>query len=284
MRGVYSAGSLLGLHAMGASALFDDVYATSAGAINSAYFLSGSGHLGADTYYRVLSDGRFMSWRRPWKFVDIDFLIDEVLTKLRPIQIDRVLASTTRLWIAVADFDTGASKLLCAQSAGYPLLTLIKAAVAIPVVYNRLVPLGAFRAFDAGISNPYPLREAIADGCSHILVLRSRAESHVPTPYSIWGRVLFACCFSRGNEALDLTLRNKPRVKAELMALAAGRTTIPGCDPAIAAVSPLDEAIHDTTQDTELLRRAMVSCARGVVEHLGLGEEQLEAWFRSERI
>src|ERR1041384_6310916 len=99
MRGAYTAGSLLGLHASGASALFDDVYATSAGAVNAAYFLSGAGHLGADTYYRVLCDGRFLDWRRPWKLVDIDFLIDEVFTRLRPMEAAAVLASPSRFWI-----------------------------------------------------------------------------------------------------------------------------------------------------------------------------------------
>src|SRR5258708_39150494 len=58
MRGVYTAGALLALHIMGLSNLFDNAYGTSAGAANTAHFLSGVGDLKVDSYYRVLADGR----------------------------------------------------------------------------------------------------------------------------------------------------------------------------------------------------------------------------------
>ena len=41
MRGVVSAGSLLALDQLGFRNVFDEVYATSAGGVNAAYFLSG---------------------------------------------------------------------------------------------------------------------------------------------------------------------------------------------------------------------------------------------------
>src|SRR4051794_25502615 len=56
MRGVYTAGALVALHIMGLWKLFDNAYGTSAGAANTAHFLSGAGHLKADSYYRVLAD------------------------------------------------------------------------------------------------------------------------------------------------------------------------------------------------------------------------------------
>ena len=283
MRGAYSAGSLLGLHAMGAATLFDDVYATSAGAVNSAYFLSGAGHQGADAYYRVLSDGRFLDWKRPWKIVDIDFLVDEVFTRLRPMQVERVMSSSTRFWIAVADFATAESVLLCAQTAGYPLLELLKAAVALPVGYNRLVPLGKIRAFDAGLCNPFPIREAIRD-CSHILVLLSRPEEYVSRPSPGWRKALFNLCFARGSQALLRSLTEAWRVGSESRALALGRTRSSEGDPAIATISPTNQAIRDTTQDVGLLRNELIRCARGTAEALGSGGAVVEDWIRTEQI
>ena len=283
MRGVYSAGSLLGLHAMGASAMFDDVYATSAGAVNAAYFLSGKGELGADAYYRVLADGRFLDWRRPWKLVDIDFLVDEVFTRLRPMHEDRVLASPSRFWIAVDDFATSRSLLLSAQTSGHPLFKLLKAAVALPIGYNRLVPLGPILGFDAGLSNPFPLRDAMAHGCTHIVVLLSRAAGHRSKPYAPWRRALFDWCFARGNRPLQQTLRNSWRVKNELRALATGHGWgMQG--PAIATICPSESVIEDTTQDRTLLRDELFRCARGTVRALALGQARLEEWIREERV
>src|SRR5690349_17309647 len=73
MRGVYTAGSLLALHIIGLWDLFDNAYGTSAGAANTAHFLSGVGDVKADTFYRILADGRFYNPRRLRKIVDIDF-------------------------------------------------------------------------------------------------------------------------------------------------------------------------------------------------------------------
>jgi predicted patatin/cPLA2 family phospholipase len=283
MRGVYSAGSLLGLHAMGASSAFDDVYATSAGAVNAAYFLSGKGELGADAYYRVLADGRFLDWKRPWKLVDIDFLVDEVFTRLRPMQVDAVLASRSRFWIAVDDFATSRTLLLSAQTAGYPLFALLKAAVALPIGYNRLVPLGPILGFDAGLSNPFPLRDAVAHGCTHILVLLSRAAGHRSKPYAPWRRMLFDWCFARGNRSLQQTLQNSWRVKNELRELATGHGAGVG-GPAIATICPSESLIEDTTQDRIVLRDELLRCARGTVRTLALGEARLEEWIREERV
>lgn len=283
MRGAYSAGALLGLHAMGTASLFDDVYATSAGAVNAAYFLSGAGHEGADAYYRVLSDGRFLDWKRPWKIVDIDFLTDEVFTKLRPIAVEQVMSSSTRLWIAVADFATARSVLLCAQTSGYPLLELLKAAVALPVGYNRLVPLGQLRAFDAGLCNPFPIHEAIRE-CSHLVVLLSRPEHFASKPSPGWRKAVFNLCFARGNPALRCLLTDAWRIGTESRALALGRTRSSEADPAIATICPTNQAIRDTTQDAALIRRELIGCARGMVHALGRGESVLEDWIQTGRI
>ena len=82
------------------------MYGTSAGAVNAAHFLSGVGHQKVDTYYRFLADGRFFNPRRWRKIIDIDFFVDQVLTTLRPVEVEQVLASPSTLWAAVADYET----------------------------------------------------------------------------------------------------------------------------------------------------------------------------------
>jgi predicted patatin/cPLA2 family phospholipase len=284
MRGIYTAGSLLGLHALGASQCFDDVYATSAGAVNAAYFLSGTGETGVDAYYRLLTDGRFFSLRRPWKVMDIDFLVDQVLDGLRPINHREVVASSTRFWVAVTDFVTAKPTLFCAQTAGFPLLQLLRAAVALPVFSNRLVRLGQVEAFDAAICNPFPIREAITDGATHVLVLLSRTEGHRELPRPFWQHLLFDSLFARGDARLSRMLRDSYVVTNELRALALGETRVPGFDPAIATLTPNNAVVGEATQRSELLRSELLRVARGTLRLFASSESKLEGWLASGRI
>src|SRR5688572_2937679 len=69
MRGVYSAGSLFALARLGCSEVFDTVYATSSGAVNAAYFVSGGANVGVGAYYEDLSARQFINPWRFWKMI-----------------------------------------------------------------------------------------------------------------------------------------------------------------------------------------------------------------------
>ena len=60
MRGVLSAGSLLGVDLLEFRDYFDAVYAVSAGSVNAAYFLSGQGIEGITVYFDDISSRRFI--------------------------------------------------------------------------------------------------------------------------------------------------------------------------------------------------------------------------------
>ncbi len=279
MRGVYTAGVLLGLHAMGTSALFDDVYGTSAGAVNGTHFVSGLGHLKADTYYRCLIDGRFFTPWRLNKVVDIDFLADEVWTRLRPVDVAHVMAAPARLWIAVADYATARPILYHAQGCGLPLLSVLKAAVAMPVLYNRLVPLGAVRGFDAGMYYPFPLQEAVGHGCTHLLVVTTRDLHHVSPPLPWWQWALFQLRFAHGNRAVMKMATDSHRVGNRLRDLAFGRQPPAPGGPAIATIYPVPPLVGPGCQDLTTLRSAVLDSARDTLALLGHPTAALDGWI-----
>src|SRR5690349_22905594 len=139
MRGVVSCAALMGLEELGMTGVFDEVYGASAGAANAAYFLAGQAAYATTIYYQKINNTRFI--RRLWhrKVVDIDDLFDSVIGKDRPLRVDRVLASHSRFFITIADACTGEAFLVEAQSSTTPLLTLLKASAAMPLLYNGLV-------------------------------------------------------------------------------------------------------------------------------------------------
>jgi predicted patatin/cPLA2 family phospholipase len=182
MRGVYTAGSLLALHLLGYRDEFDDLFGTSAGAVNGAHFLSGVGHTKVATYHRWLTGRRFINPWRYRKVVDIDYFVDDVLTRLAKVEIEEVLKSRTELWVAVLNERTAEVEVRNPRRDGIPLLLMLKAAVAIPVVYGRPVVVEGESYLDAGFVLPFPLSAAIEAGCTDILVLTATAFAPFSAP------------------------------------------------------------------------------------------------------
>jgi predicted patatin/cPLA2 family phospholipase len=284
MRGVYTAAMLLALHALDASEIFDDVFATSAGALNAAYFLSGKGEDSADGYYRVLADGRFINLRRPWLVVDVEFVIRDMLVSLRPLAVTRVLGSRSRFGVAVADFDTATARLIDVHEGGPPLSSVLKAAIALPVYYNRLVRIDGFQAFDAGLCNPLPIGDALRAGCSHVLVLTSCPARHVDVPVPRWQRILFNLRFAHGDRAINAMFTNSWRVANASRNLANGDAP---SQANIATLSPTSARVTSITRDQQLLRATLIGCAKSTLAALGAesrAREKLDEWIRTNRI
>jgi predicted patatin/cPLA2 family phospholipase len=280
MRGIYTAGSLLALHLMGAERAFDNAYGTSAGAVNVGHFLSGLGHLKADTYYRCLVDGRFYNPLRLSKIVDIDFFADEVLTTLRPVDVDRIMHSPTSLWVSFGDFVAGQLRLYHAQSGEFPLLKVFKAATALPIFYNRLITLGNARGFDVGSVNPFPLDEALAHQNTHVLVLTAKPEGFRSSPRALVEKWLFNHFFARGNLLISKMYEGAGSNCDRLRKIAEGCLAT-GTGAAIATVAPISTVVGRTTQNAETLRSEMLDAARGTLRLFGHPEDQLDALIRA---
>jgi predicted patatin/cPLA2 family phospholipase len=184
MRGVYSGGCLVAMEELGLAGVFDQVYGESAGAINACYFLAGQGAFGIRIYLDDLTSLKFANPLRFGTMLDLDYAIDVVVKSLKPLNVQRVLASPSDLYIAVTSLKTGQSRLIDVKRERLPLLTLLKATAAIVPLYNRGVTLGNEPYADGGIANPIPVASAIEAGCTRILVLLTRPPEHVSIGYS----------------------------------------------------------------------------------------------------
>jgi len=191
MRSVYSAGGAVALAHLGFTELFDEVYATSAGVMNASYFLSDQPLVGITVYYESCTSRLFMNPLRVWKILDIDYLFDQVITNDKWLDIEKVVSSRSKFFVALIDKSTGEPLFVEKAATRTPWLQVLKAATSMPVFYNRTVEVDGHPCMDGGLAIPFPLEQAIANGCTDILVLLTRPAEYQAQSPSWSGRRMF---------------------------------------------------------------------------------------------
>jgi len=177
MRGVISAGMVSGLESLGLTTAFDVVYGSSAGAISAAYFLAGQAALGTTIYYEDINTRQFISCARlasGGSIVDLGFLVDDVIRRRKPLDLERVLASPSPLAVLATDVASAQSAVLRGFSTPAELLSALRAGATMPAIAGSPWPHQGRRYLDAALSEPIPVRAAEADGATHVLALLTR--------------------------------------------------------------------------------------------------------------
>lgn len=178
MRGTISAGMALALDELGLVSAFDAVYGASAGAITGAWLLSrpqGLRGWAEPAYARAFIRRSALLRGRP--VADIRALIEELYQTTFPMDFAAVLASPVEFHPLATDAATGQStdlRPLCGTPA--ELRLALRASAALPLLAGPPVQLDGRRFYDAGLSESVPYRTALAQGATHVLVLRSRRE------------------------------------------------------------------------------------------------------------
>jgi predicted patatin/cPLA2 family phospholipase len=177
MRGTVSAGMALALHELGVVSAFDAVYGASAGAITGAWLLSSTpeglrGWADPD-YAKTLI--RWSSLLRGRPVVDVHTLVEVVYQTEFPMDFDSVLASPVEYHPLGTDAVTGESIDLRPMITGPVELRLaLRASASLPFLAGPPVELGGRRFYDAGVAESIPFRTPLAQGATHVLLLRSR--------------------------------------------------------------------------------------------------------------
>ena len=181
MRGTVSAGMALALYERGLLPAFDAVYGSSAGAISAAWLLSSApeglrGWADPD-YARSLIRWSAPLHRRPRRrpVVDVETLIEVLYQTEFPMDFASILASPVEYHPLATDAATGESTDL------RPLITdeaelrlALRASASLPFLAGPPIELHDRRFYDAGVAESIPFRTPLAQGATHILVLRSR--------------------------------------------------------------------------------------------------------------
>lgn len=259
MRGVYSGGALVAMEQMGLTKVFDAVYGESAGGINACYFLAGQAQFGSSIYLDDLTSLRFVNPLRLGSILDMDYAIDIVIKTVKRLDIQKVLASRAALYIAVTNAVTGKPRLVDVKHDSVPLLTLLKATGAIAPLYNRPVLIDGVAYADGGITNPIPVKSAIDDGCTHILVLLTRPPEYISPPYTAFQRFCLRPLFrSWSREFVNAFYECRYRGYNETRSIAFGNTVVrKGVSIAVIGPDAASPPISRATISRRRLKAAM---------------------------
>lgn len=277
MRGTVSAGMAHRVHEQGLLAGVDAVYGASAGAISAAWLLSSrpEGLRGwADPRFAraLIRKGNLLRGR---PMVDVEQLIEEVYVRRFPLDYPSVLASPVELHPLATDLHTGRPVDLHGELIDERALRLaLRASAALPVLAGGPVSVGARHFYDTGLAESVPFRQALRDGATHVLVLRSRplpAQQAVRTGPSLSSRLVAQVAFRRHTRQLRAAyLSRTVRLADDDRELAAYDAAVAdaGTGPAVLSVRPgsAAPAVSRLATDGAVLQAAFEAGRRAVAD------------------
>ncbi|MES9539465.1 patatin-like phospholipase family protein [Actinomadura sp. NPDC000600] len=277
MRGTVSAGMALAVHELGLLPLFDTVYGSSAGAISAAWLLSSTpeGVRGwtDPVFARTLIRKRNLLRGRP--IVNVEQLVEEVYIRRFPLDYASVLANPVEFHPLATDVVTGGPVDLHAALVDERALRLaLRASAALPLLAGRPVAIGPGLYYDAGVAEAIPFGQALRDGATHVLVLRSRRlsdrapERQAP---SFGSRLLANVGLRRYTAELKATFLARDTRLAEADLLLAGYDADQDHDkPAVLSIRPPEDSprISRLESDGALLHAAFEAGRATAAERL----------------
>jgi len=168
----------------------DIVIAGSGGAGTAAYYVAGQYQSILNIWENLLSTKKFINVLRFWRVIDIDYLIDTVFRKQDPLRKERVQETKTVFLIPVTNACTGELEYLSAKNGD--IFEALRATKAMPLAYNKLIPINHNVYCDSYLSSPPGLHigKAIEMGARKILVIENGCYNPVINlGYGFWARL-----------------------------------------------------------------------------------------------
>lgn len=241
MRGIVSCGMAAALAEQGAYDAFDAVYGTSAGAFAGAFFVARQMSLGPPMYYEDLSNTQFIAWRRLLlrkPVLNLDFLVQHGLSRLKPLDWHHVAQAPVPLKIVVSSLKEGRARLISEFHNRHDLLDALRASATVPYLAGPPVPYHGDLLFDGGLFEPLPYLSAFADGCTHVLVLRSRPQGRYCTPPSPFAARIVEGRLRRLSPATADAFVDNPRHYKQAAQHIEASTQTPGSEHFLFGVNP----------------------------------------------
>ena len=220
MRGVISGGMALGIGALGLIEAFDAIYGASAGSCAGAYLLSRQTKA-VSIFWEDLCDRRFIDLSRPLAglpIVDIPYLAYTVMRKIKPLEWEKVADSPIPLHAFVSSATDARAIDFCSFETQEEVLDVLHWSCRLPLLAGMPIRVGNYHYTDGGVATGgVTVEAALADGCTHLLVLMSGGEELASNPAASWiGFLMLKKEFPRLAAAL-LELEKRRRVVTEMI-------------------------------------------------------------------
>lgn len=254
MRAAYSMGALAAIQASPLMEQVEVVVASSGGALCSAYLLAGRAEDGVEDFTTVLCCRRFLSMRRFWRMVDVEYLVEEWMRQHRLADLPVALESGPRLILAATSWPTGRVDYFEVGGQVDPF-SVLHASAAIPVYYGRRVRVGEGRYVDGGIGDPIPLFKASLQGVDLVVVVATRPRGDTRPGESGAGALIVRAWPRMGRGVRSMVLNGNPLAGLTCDAIARdGTGTIP---TVVVAPSKSDALISRVCNDPEQVDRCV---------------------------
>jgi predicted patatin/cPLA2 family phospholipase len=205
-RAAYSAGVV---HAIAQSGLRTKaVLGCSSGSINAAFFASGQTATLCELWSNYVPGNHFISWRRQFTpFGGPGLAVDDMLDRVMIGEslFDPVAATRGEpaLYIAATDIQTGRGVLM--KPNAHDVVEWLRASLALPVGYNRIVRIGEREFIDGGVALPVPFDEPITTECDGpTVVVLTRKMDTPKAPPKLWERAFIWAIVPRAARAATL--------------------------------------------------------------------------------
>ena len=242
MRGAVSGGMALALDELGLAGAFDAAYGSSAGTLNAMWLVSGRVRDGIPTWTDPALVRALIEPRRALRggpVVDVETLVERRYERLSPGLFEAVLGSRVELHPLATEVATAEAVDLHREIDGERSLRLaLRASAALPVLAGPPVTLNGRRLLDAGLSAAIPFHAALADGATHVLVLRSRRPGEVAAPPGRLSGAATAAALRRVSPPLAAAFRTRAQREGADEALLARHDADPALTPSILSLRP----------------------------------------------
>jgi predicted patatin/cPLA2 family phospholipase len=177
MRGVVSAGMACALEQLGLRDCFDTVYGSSAGAISGAYFIAGQARYGMTIFYENINNRKFIDLKRLLlgrPVVSLEYLLDEVCVRQKPLRFERVLEADIPLRVLAASIRQQRAVVFGDFTDRDDLLDALRASARIPYFSGAPVLYRGDQFIDASLYVSIPFAAAVSDHATDLVILLTR--------------------------------------------------------------------------------------------------------------
>jgi predicted patatin/cPLA2 family phospholipase len=249
-RAAYSAGLV---HALAQEGVRPKVViGTSSGSINAAFFASGQTATVVDLWANYVPGNHFISWRRQLTpfggpGLAVDDMLDRVIMGMSLFDPIAATRGDPVLYIAVTDVQTGQGMLV--KPGPDNVVEWLRASLALPVGYNRVVSIGGRGFIDGGVALPVPFDEPLTTPCDGptVVVLTRKMHALKPAP-NWWQRAFIHAIVPRVARAATLKQHHLHNAVMRRLSLAVERQEVILVNP------PDDMPLSRFTRDAARIR------------------------------
>lgn len=178
LRPVFSSGVMDAL--LDHNVMFPYCIGVSAGISNGVSYISRQKKRNLEILEKYRNDNRYISYRNYFRcrsLFGLDFVFGEIPATLVPFDWDAYYAYEGKVLVGVTNAHTGLPEYMDGLNMD-DKLTMLRATCALPLFFPA-IEMNGQKYYDGGLTDPIPIRKAIADGNEKHLIILTQPEGYV---------------------------------------------------------------------------------------------------------